>query len=197
MMGAGFVIFIKLFLAGIYAIIFAVLSLLALSAHRKKQAWLKWLAGIPAGAMVILGIFSGVIFVRGIIDAMNPRSVFEKSFGEAPSDAVADLKSETYWFADTGSIYLRFMTNEHEFRRLVPSRLELRTTTEMQENTPHEIGSEPPPWWSYRIDNDWIYYLRENTDRGSTGKSGFAGEMEYFAFDPMEEYAYYKFLGID
>ncbi len=196
-MEAGFVMIIWSVLAGIYGIIFLSLFAATLYGGKRKKKWLKWGAGIPAGLMAVAAVLAIFSIGYAIVDSMNPNSVFKNTFGEQPSDAISDIKSDYYWFADTGSIYLRFRTSASEFHRLIPDGLTSRTMFAMQSDSPGELGFQAPSWWTYTFNQNWIYFLRDDFNRRSPGKIGFYSETEYFAYDPKEKLAYYRFLGID
>jgi hypothetical protein len=74
----------------------------------------------------------------------------------------------------------------------------------MKRETPGESGLEPLTWWDYKIDSDWIYYLRvlspfkqEKSGMNGYSKKGFFSETEIFAYNPKTHVAYYHFIGID
>lgn len=201
-MGPGFVIIFWLFLAGIYGVIFLLFAGLWFLGHKKKRRWLKWLAGVPAVSMIALAVFVVAVIAWGIIDSMNPRSVFKDEFGIPPPASVSEIQSSYFQFADGGNVYLRFKISEEEFKKLVPVHLQQKTAEEMKSETPGESGSDLPTWWAYRIDSEWIYYLRifssyKEKVLGQSGPKGFAWETEFFAYDPKTHFAYYHFVGID
>jgi hypothetical protein len=88
-------------------------------------------------------------------------------------------------------VYLRFVVPRDAFDKLVPERLARETAKEMDRSVPLECGGVPE-WWDYRNDSQWVYYLRKTGSR-----HGFGEEVEYFAFDPATQTAYYHFTGID
>jgi hypothetical protein len=201
-MGPGMVIIFWLFLTGIYGLIFLLFAGLWFLGRKKKWRWLKWLAGIPAISMIALAVFLVAAIAWGIIDSMNPRSVFKDEFGIPPPASVSEIQSSYFQFADGGNVYLRFKTSEEAFNKLVPIRLQIKTAEEMKSETPGESGSESPTWWDYKIDSNWTYYLRifssyKEKVSGQSAPKGFAWEAEYFAYDPKTHLAYYHFVGID
>ena len=196
-MGAGFVIILWLIALGIVGTIWIGLVVLCIVGWKKKKPWLKWLAGIPAALMLAFGLLLGGLFAYGTYEALNPNSVFKNTFGDRPSQKISDLHSSLWWFADTGSVYLRFKTTEEEFRHLAPKRLAALPMEEIKRQTPSEYGSEPPSWWSYQFNPQWIYLFRDTSKPGSTSTQGFHTEMEYFAYDPDNHIAYYRYLGFD
>jgi hypothetical protein len=195
-MGPIFVIIFWLFLASVYGIVFLAFAGLCILSWKKHWTWLKWITGIPAAFMVLLAIFVMALFTYGIIDSMNPRSVFKNTFGEPPSSEVNDIHSNVWFFADSGSIYLTFKTSRSEFLRLVPPGLTKQTLEDIKK-TAFEISSEDPSWWTFRYKSDWTYYLHSGYGLGYRGKHGFASETEYYAYDPNTSTAYYRFIGID
>ena len=193
-MGSGFVIIFWGIILAFFALVWLGLVALTILGWNKKKAWLKWCAGIPAVIMLLIGVTLGGFIASGILRSMNPKAVFKDTFGVPPAPVVADIKSDVYWFADTGSIYLRFKTTEDDFRKLKLKGLVERTMDKMKEEVPFEIGSKAPVWWTYEYRTDWIYLLRQ----GSYAKqNGFISETEYFAYDRKNQLAYYLFLGID
>lgn len=51
---------------------------------------------------------------------MDPSAVFEDTFQREPGSTVRNVRSKVFWFAHTGSTYLRFETDAATFRSLVP-----------------------------------------------------------------------------
>jgi len=196
-MGAGFVIMFWLIALGIIGAVWCGLVVLSIVGWKQKKPWLKWLAGVPAALMLAFGLLIGGLLAYGTLTSMSPNSVFTNTFHEAPSAKVSDIESSLWWFADTGSVYLRFKANEEEFRRLVPRRMTEHTMEAIKEAAPSESGSELPAWWNYQYQPNWIYFFRDNRKPGSPSTHGFSHETEYFAYDPKTEHAYYRFLGID
>ena len=198
-MGPGVVIVVWLFIAAVYCAFFGLFCVLFFVGWIKKWIWLRWIAGLPAACMLLLAAILVIGMTYGIIASQNPKSVFKTTFEEEPSQAISDIQSSLYWFADTGSVYLRFKTTESEFRRLVPKDLSPRTSEQMEKDTPMEVGSHGPTWWTYQVNPEWIYFLRDHSPSAEEGpsKRGFYSETEYFAFDPATQTAYYRFLGID
>jgi len=198
-MGPGFVILVWLILAGIYGALVLVFLGLWLYGKKKNWRWLKWLAGIPAMGMTLAAVSGVSLLIYGVIDGCHPSSVFRNTFGTAPSAQISELKSDLYWFADTGSVYLRFKTIPEEFQRLIPEGLAKATQKEISDlSLFYQDGS--PSWWNCQVNAHWIYYLREDHRHGSKdgpSKKGFYSETEIFAYDPETQTAYYHFSGID
>ena len=198
-MGAGIVILFWLAVAAIYLFIVAVFCGLFLLGWFKKWMWLRWLAGLPAAGMLLLAVLVTAGAIIGAAVFQKPTNVFKRAFDESPSSNVSDIQSSIFWFADTGSVYLRFHTTASEFRRLVPGGLVSHSSEDMRQHTPIESGTEPPTWWTYQLNPRWIYFLRHDSGSIEHGpaRRGFYSETEYFAFDPATGTAYYRFLGID
>ena len=195
-MGAGFVIFLWLILAGIYGCIFLAFVGVWFWGRKKNITWLKWLGKIPAIAMATVALIIILFITWGIVCSMNPRWVFKQTFNIIPPASVSKIQSSLYSFADTDDVYLRFQTSEEEFNKLVSANLKKKTAEDMKRDTPGEFGGDVPKWWDYQIQSDWIYYLRVSTSSNES-KKGFSGETEYFAYNPKTQIAYYHFIGID
>jgi hypothetical protein len=196
-MGPAFVILFWLILAGIYGCIFLAFAGVWFWGKKKKIVWLKWLGGISAIGMATLALFMILLFSWGIIRAKNPQWVFKTTFDVSPPPSVSKIQSSYYWFADTGDVYLRFQTSQEEFNKLVSTNLIKKTAEEMKCDTPGEAGGDAPDWWDYKIQSDWIYYLRNYSSANDSGPKGFFSETEYFAYNPKTQTAYYHFIGID
>jgi len=196
-MGAGFVILFWGVILGILTLIWVGLVALFVIGWKKKKSWLKWCAGIPAVLMLLVGVSGGGIMIYGMVCSTNPNVVFEDTFRVAPTNKITNIKSDLYWFADTGSVYLQFTTPEDEFQRLIPEGLSKRTMQQMKEEVPMDLGAEKPSWWTYETRSDWLYFLRLDSGGNKPSKRGFYSETEYYAFDPKSQTAYYRFLGID
>ncbi len=196
-MGPAFVILFWLFALAFVGFIWGILVLLAMYGWKKGWGWLKWGAGVPAVLMVVCGILLVGVIGYGIVDSMNPKSVYKSAFGQAPAPAVKGLKSSVYWFADTGSIFLTFETSEEDVRRLVPAGLIEKSMAEMQEVIP-EKEDNCPSWWAYKLAPDWVYFLRDaRLGKFKPSRKGFYNETEYIAYDRNHGRAYYRFVGID
>ncbi len=196
-MGAGIVLFFWLILVGLYGGAVLILCAIWVFAWRRQRKILKWLAGLSAAVMIIAAILVVALYGYAFIESSNPATVFRNSFGEPPSEVVSEIQSDLYWFADTGSVFLRFETTEEEFLRLVPEGLTRRTLTEIQNGLPGGSGIETPEWWKFRFEEDWAYFWRNDFNLKSPGRRGFFSETEYYAYNPNDGLAYFRFLGID
>ena len=196
-MGAGVVILMWLIILGFFAVIWGILVAATIYGWKRKKMWIKWCAGVPAALMLFGGLLAGILTVYGLIDSMNPKSVFENTFGTPPSPSISDIKSNLYWFADTGSTYLRFNISEVEFRKLMPSGLTECTMQKIKADLPTETGSKIPTWWTHDYQPGWLYFMRDDFNKEQPQKKGFHSELEYFIYDPNSKTAYYHFLGID
>ena len=189
---------IWLIFAGIYGFAFLGFVGVWFFGKKKKIVWLKWLGGLSATGMAALALLVISVLALGLICSMNPRWVFKETFNTAPPASVSKIQSSFYSFADTGDVYLRFLTSQEEFERLASTNLVKKTAEEMQRDTPGEFDAEVPKWWDYQIQSNWTYYLRVSPQPGNGAeKRGFASETEYFAYNPKKQIAYYHFLGID
>lgn len=197
-MGPGIVILLWLFVAGFYGAVVLVFSGLWLLGKKKNWRWLKWLAGIPAAGLTLAAVMGVSLLIYGVIDGCRPSSVFRETFGAAPSPQIQELNSQLFWFADTGSVYLRFKTTPEVFQRLIPEGL--AKTLEISDRFDLE---RRPDWWKPTLKQSWLVYQRvdgykEGQDVPSKPfKKGFYSETEFFAYDPETQTAYYHFSGID
>jgi len=192
-MGPGFVLIFWLFIAGVFAVIWAAAVGLFILSSLKKWRVLKWLSGIATGGLTAIGLLIVGLFTYGIIRSMDPSAVFENTFHRAPASNVRNLQSKVFWFADTGSTYLRFETDAETFRSLVPSELPRITHREYLDKGWH--GSDPgPDWWTYDFPASAEIHLK--TTGIGEGKR-FASEMALMVYVPEERVAYYHFIGID
>ena len=196
-MGAGFVILFWFILAAICGCVFLAFVGVWFWGKKKKIVWLKWLGGIPAIGMIVFALLLVGFIAWGIICSMNPRWVFKETFHVAPPSTVSKIQSSFYGFADTGIVYLRFQTSEEEFCKLVSTNLAKKTAEQVEGEMPHEFGGDVPKWWDYKIQPDWIYYLRNSPATNSTATRGFSSESEFFSYNPKTQTAYYHFIGID
>ena len=183
-MGAGFVIFIWLILAGVYGSIFLAFAGIWFWGRKKNITWLKWIGKIPAIAMAGVALLTVAFLVWGFVRSMNPSWVFKETFNTVPPSSVSKIQSSFYSFADTGDVYLRFQISNQEFEKLVSTNLVKKTAEEMKRDTPGESGGNVPKWWDYQIQSDWIYFLRVSPPGNNSEKKGFASETEYFAYNP-------------
>lgn len=197
-MGAGFVVLIWLILGGIaFAIFLFFLVLGAIGAWKKKPV-LKWFGFIPAATIAAIGIFVVGALGYGFWALTQPRMVFKDMLGQKPGSKVSNIESSAYWFADTGSIYLRFDTDETTFRSLVPSELKNADIADIElHGVNHEEGA--PAWWHKTPSAGWQVYFRDfdGFSSGTSGLRGFVSETEYMVYDPDSGVGYFRFLGID
>ncbi len=192
-MGPGFVLIFWLFIAGVFALIWAAAVGLFILSWVKKWRVVKWLSGLAAGGLTAIGLLIVGLFTYGIIRSMNPSAVFEGTFHRAPASNVRNLQSKVFWFADTGSTYLRFETDAETFRSLVPPDLPPVTHREYLEKRWH--STDPgPDWWTYDFPASAEIYLKA-TEFGE-GKQ-FASEMTLMVYVAEQRLAYYHFIGID
>jgi hypothetical protein len=202
-MGPAFVILFWLLIAGIYVVIFLALAGLCLVSSKKKWRIFKWLTGALASAMIVVAIIVVTLLAWGIIRASNPTYLFKDTFLVAPPASVSEIKSSCYWFADTGSIYLRFKTSEDDFKKLIPAHLQKKSLEDFKNNIPVELDGNLPLWWDFSQEAGWVYYSRtyrineNNLKNIQPGEKGFFNETEYYAFNPKTGIAYYHFIGID
>jgi len=195
-MGPGVVILFWLIVLGVVGALWLGLVALAVVGWQRRIAWLKWTAGIPAALMAAGGLTLAIAVAYLMIDSARPTRVFENSFGQPVPESVSDLQSRLWWFADSGSVYLRFQVDEETFRRLVLADLPARIPEEMRAELPGEGGGQPE-WWDFTVAPGWIYYLRVESGGDKPAKKGFYWETEYLAYNPATGRAYYRFLGID
>ena len=195
-MGPGFVILFWLVVLSVLAAFWLALVGATYLGWKRKIEWLKWSAGIPAVIIPVLGVLVGGFLVWGAINSAIPENVFKNTFGTPASTATSDIRSSVFWFADTGSVYLRFRTSHEEFKKLVPADFVAKSAEEAKQLVPFESGSKPE-WWSFRHAEDWLYFVRPKPEHEGPGKRGFYSEWEYMAYDPRTGLAYYRFLGID
>jgi len=186
-----------LILAGVYGFIFFMFAGLWFWGKKKQIVWLKWLGGIPAIAMMVLALLLVGFIAWGTLCSMNPRWVFKETFKVSPPTSVSKIQSSFYSFADTGSVYLKFETSLEEFEKLASTNLMIKTAEEMKRDAPGELGDSVPHWWDYQVESNWVYFLRVSPATNSTATRGFSSEIEYFAYNPKTQMAYYHFIGID
>lgn len=197
-MGFGIVIIFWLFGATIFLVAFLVFAGLGIYGHKKKKSILKWIGIIPASSIVLIGVALVGLIGYGTILSMFPSNVYESVFGISPPDSVTELKSDTFWFADTGSTYLTFKIPEAELSVIIPQRLEEKSPDDFKGNMWHVSGSDAPSWWKFTINQNWKYFQRQHTYANRpVCHRGFASEDEYIGYDTSTNTVYYRFLGID
>ena len=196
-MGPGIVILIWAFVFGIIGIIWLGLVALSILGWWKKNRWLKWGAGIPAGLMALTSLVIAGLILYFIIRSTIPSYVFDDTFGESARENVSAIESKVFSFADSGSVHLRFNTSKSGFTALILDDLLPVSTDEFRRSIGYQSPSSQPEWWTLSIEPEWTYYLRKNNDRSAPGKNGFYYEIEFMAFDPSTQTGYYRFLGID
>ncbi len=192
-MGAGFVIMFWLIIAAILGTIWLCTLVLFIVAWKKRWKVLKWLSGTAVVGGVVIALAAGGLLAYKLVRASIPSYVFTDVFYTKPTESVRDIKSKVFWFADTGSIYLRFHTDIDTFRRLVPKDLKRVTKQEFEEKKWQE-GNKHPSWWQSTFSSSDEIYLQESEP--GNGKT-FANETTWMAYDSQRQIGYYRFLGLD
>ena len=132
------------------------------------------------------------LIVYGTIQAMRPAVVFAQAFGQKPPAGVSNIRSKYWFFADSGTIYLKFNCPAAVFKGLVPAGLPQVPRNETQWLR-WEDGA--PRWWSAALKGATVEVFSSESPYGA-GKH-FASESELWAYDQTTQTAYYRFIGID
>ena len=195
-MGPAFVIVIWGILAVAFGIVWLCLLAGFLIGILRKKKWLKWAAGLPLIFMTLLPCVLVGVVGYGLIQSTRPSIVFKQAFDQKPPAGITNLQSKYWFFADSGSIYLRFNCSPETFESIRPSGLE-RTSREDFKDTfgNRSYSGDAPSWWSpEKIVGEGRYYV----GRDSKGKNKhFSSETEILVYDVSSGVAFYNYLGID
>lgn len=194
-MGPGFVIIIWVLLLAAVCAAWLVALLLLVLGWKKKWPWLKWPAAVPVVLLPLGVALAACLFVYGIIRASIPSCVFKDHLNSVIPADVSALRSQIFWFADTGHTRLKFECSETTFEKLVPE--DLRDHRASSEDLRSSYNSTAAPrWWRNPASFDIIYHRAESTFDGGKPRV-FASEATTFCYDRGTREAQFEFLGID
>ena len=191
-MSAGLVAFFWLILAGIYGFIWLIFLTLFIVGKIKKSRVLSWIGGVPLALSTTFAlIFLGTV-AWGIISVSKPSNVYKITFGTPPPADVTDLQSQYWYFADTGSTYLKFKTSPATIKKLTANNWHQLTKEKLKgENFENLESDDTPSWWKPRKTSSTLVYT------ASMRFNDFASEEETLIYDPANQQTYYTFIGID
>jgi hypothetical protein len=192
-MGLGFVLMLWLVIAAILGAIWIAAVVLFITFRKDGLKVGTWLSGVVVVALPLMGILTASVTVYDIVRASIPTCVFNDTFHSAPGEDVRNITSKVWWFADVGSVYIRFETDIDTFRELVPEGLPKVTREEFEQKMWGE-NSDPPTWWKPPFAAGDEIYL---TSTGFGNGKEFASESTIFTYDSQNHVAYYHFIGID
>ena len=122
-MGPSIVLIIWLFIAGVFAVIWAASVGLFILSWMKKWRVMKWLSGFAVGGLTAIGLLITGLFTYGLIRSMSPSAVFEDTFHHEPAANVRNIQSKVFWFAETTTRNgVRLMFVGCSWNRRIPSR---------------------------------------------------------------------------
>jgi hypothetical protein len=193
-MGPGFVILIWLLIAAIFGAFWLASLVVFIIGRRKKSRFMTWLGGIPLSGLTLLACLAIAVVGYGAIRSRNPRFVYQDTFHERPSSDVVAIQSDTWSFADSSHVYLRFHATENTFRRILPKDVPRVSYAEYREQMPVISGDSPPAWWIAPTEaTSEIYLLNSAFGKGKK----FASETTLATYDSSKGIAEYFYIGID
>lgn len=192
-MGAGCVIVLWAIVAGILATIWLFCFAAFVAARWKKWKVASWIAAVPVILLpVLVAVFAGLV-VFGVMRSSIPRYVYADTFNEAPTPDVRNIQSDTWAFADSAHVFLRFEANRETFDRIVPEDMTKVSFREYQSRN-YADNLQRPGWWSDpTADTDEIFIGNPGWGSGRQ----FAGETALLTYDKETGTVMYFFLGID
>jgi hypothetical protein len=146
------------FIAGVFW--FASLAIYWLG-RRKKKSWLMWLGGVLLALITTLGIVTESSFAYSVVRDSIPRFVFEDTFHETPSPAIAQLHTHKWSFANPSDCFIQFIADKQTFTRLLPPELKQVSREEFDHTVKNdEVLSK---WWTPLAEGDeiWLFQNRE------------------------------------
>lgn len=140
---------------------------------------------------LLVTILAGAAFLTNFILDPDPKEMFVSIFDRPVPANVQNLQFHRVWIGDTWVQWLRFETDENEFKKLLPPDLALA-------NDPYSSfsrdtsGPNAPAWWKPKSENESAYYSLHR----SPGKS-FGGEWTMMTYNREDRCVYYYFCGVD
>lgn len=192
-MGAGCVIVLWAILASLLATIWLACFAAFAGARWKKWKVASWIAAVPVVLLPLLvAVFAGFV-VFGVVRASIPRYVYADTFNEAPTPDVRNIQSDTWSFADSAHVFLRFEASGETFERILPEDMTKVSFVEFQ-NRGYADTVERPSWWADpTAETDEIFIRSSGWGSGRR----FAGETALLTYDRETRTVMYFFLGID
>ena len=133
----------------------------------------------------------GAAFTYVFILDPAPEKVFASTFGQPVPANVQNLKCHTLWIGDCWVLWLRFETDESEFKKLVPTEF-TRSRSGYSSFTDTSSGPNAPDWWKPNVESETTLYSLQRFP----GKS-FRSETFSMTYNRDTRYAYYYFCGSD
>lgn len=184
----------------LYGVLFAFLCLIGAAFYslwrfgRRKQRPFLTNAGRTLFFLWAVALVAGVTFIVGtIIRGCQPDAIFEQAFGHPPDHGITNLRSKTWSFADTESVFLRFTADKAAIAGILDSRF-MEVSEEKFAGICGSIISGRPEWWSAPSGDGWRFFVGR---RVHTGDDAFTDETSVFAYNERTGDAVYRFLGID
>lgn len=193
-MGPGIVILFWGVIAGVGAIVWLGGLVLFVVGRKRKSRLLQWIGGVPVVTLTIIGVVAAGMFSYFLVRACVPQYVYEDTFHRMPANDVKEIKSNTWSFADSAHVYLKFRTTYKTFKEILPKNLVRVSFSEYMEKMPVLTGESLPPWWNSPSERtSEIYILSTDFGKGKT----FATETTLTTYDSETHIAEYFYLGID
>jgi hypothetical protein len=192
-LGPGFVLAIWMLFALFCGVVWIAMVVAFIAGVRRRIRWLRWLSGYFVVGIPVAGIVIGGLNAYFLICSRNPTWVYTKTFHERPSSDVSDLRSELFWFADTGHVRLRFHAHRSTFDRILPKDMRLASDAEARMDTSCGFSREDREAWNGVLGSQAEAFV---PSPGSL-RRGFASERTSMYYDPESSTVVYCFTGID
>lgn len=189
-MSAGFVLVIWLLIAAVYGSFCLLFFVLYAIGKKKGIHSLMWAGGIPFIASAGFAVFCLGLMGYGFYTTSRPATVYEMTFGSAPSSDVTNIQSNYYYFADTGTTFLKFKASPATIAKLTAKGW-TRLNAQGNQNAGPHTGTQTPEWYKPKITDTTVIYTAEKRI------GDFASESETLVYDRVTKQAYYDFVGID
>jgi hypothetical protein len=193
-MGPGIVILFWGVIAGVGAFVWLGGLVLLIIGRKRKSRFLQWVGGAPFVLITIVSVITAATFSYFLVRASVPSYVYEDTFHQKPPSDVKEIKSNTWSFADSAHVYLKFRTTYKTFKDTLPKNLARVSYSEYQEKMTVLADESTPPWWNSPNERtSEIYILSTDFGKGKT----FASETILMTYDAETQTAEYYYLGID
>lgn len=174
------IILLALGAVAVYVLFFAV-WVPSIFIFKIKRKWRATFIAIP---------LVGLVYITALVGlwkfSTSPSVVYRNTFGVSLTADVLDIKSDLYYFADYGEVYLQFECNRTTLDSLVASR------NMTVDSAPSAIWSDPPKWWNPGPVSAWPECYKTEIS-----SKGFASEEAILIYDLNTRQANYYWSGID
>jgi len=195
-MAGGIVLVFIVILAGAFIVLCLGAYLLFQRGKKSNSRTMTFFGGCSLVMLFLVGFsLLGVILI-GSFRIINPKVIFDRSFGFKPTKDVVELKSSYWYFADTGMTYLKFKASPQTVKRIVDRGLIQTDQIYFRSLLNSGLAQSSPSWWAPTTGASVKFFYIERKP-ATRDQQDFASETEILSYDEKTSTVYYCFNGID